>query len=147
MDLIRKEYAEYVKKASPNSPLVRDLLGAFLIGGTICTIGQGIMWLLERWGVPEEQVGTATSILLVFLGALLTALSIYDDIAQVGGAGTLVPITGFSNAVVSPAMEFRSEGFITGTTVKIFAIAGPVLVFGIGAGVIYGLVLWISSLF
>ena len=92
-------------------------------------------------------MGTATSILLVFLGALLTALSIYDDIAQVGGAGTLVPITGFSNAVVSPAMEFRSEGFVTGTAVKIFAIAGPVLVFGVGASVIYGLVLWISSLF
>ena len=147
MDLTRKEYAEYVKKASPNSPLGRDLLGAFLIGGTICTIGQGIMWLLERWGVPEEQVGTATSILLVFLGALLTALSIYDDIAQVGGAGTLVPITGFSNAVVSPAMEFRSEGFVTGTAVKIFAIAGPVLVFGVGASVIYGLVLWLSALF
>lgn len=146
MELTRKEYAAYVKKASPKSPLGRDLLGAFLIGGTICTIGQGMMTLLTAWGVPEAQVGTATSILMVFLGALLTALSVYDDIAKVGGAGTLVPITGFSNAVVSPAMEFKSEGIVTGTAVKIFAIAGPVLVFGIGASVVYGLVLWLYSL-
>lgn len=145
MKFTKRQYASYVKTMSPNSPLGRDLLGAFVIGGLICTLGQGIMTLLRNWGVPEDQVGTATSILLVFLGAALTALSLYDNIAQLGGAGTLVPITGFSNAVVSPAMEFKSEGFVTGTAVKIFAIAGPVLVFGIGASVVYGLIYWLWS--
>lgn len=146
MQLSKKEYADYVQKKSPNSPLGRDLLGAFVIGGLICAVGQAVMNLLTAWGVPEDQVGTATSIILVFGGALLTGLSLYDDIAKLGGAGTLVPITGFSNAVVSPAMEFRSEGLITGTAVKIFAIAGPVLVFGIGSGVVYGLILWLWGL-
>lgn len=146
MQLSKQEYGAYVKKMSPNSPLWRDLLGAFVIGGLICAVGQVVMNLLTAWGVPEDQVGTAVSIVMVFLGALLTGLSLYDNIAQIGGAGTLVPITGFSNAVVSPAMEFRSEGFITGTAVKIFAIAGPVLVFGIGSSVIYGLILWLLEL-
>lgn len=146
MQLTKRQYAAYVKTMSPNSPLWRDLLGAFCIGGLICTLGQVIMNRLTAWGVPEDQVGTATSILLVFFGAALTALSLYDNLAQLGGAGTLVPITGFSNAVVSPAMEFKSEGLVTGTAVKIFAIAGPVLVFGVGASVVYGLVYWLLTL-
>lgn len=146
MQLTKRQYAAYVKTMSPNSPLWRDLLGAFCIGGLICTLGQVIMNRLTAWGVPEDQVGTATSIILVFFGAALTALSLYDNLAQLGGAGTLVPITGFSNAVVSPAMEFKSEGLVTGTAVKIFAIAGPVLVFGVGASVVYGLVYWLLTL-
>ena len=146
MQLTKRQYAAYVKTMSPNSPLGRDLLGAFCIGGLICTLGQVIMNRLTAWGVPEDQVGTATSILLVFFGAALTALSLYDNLAQLGGAGTLVPITGFSNAVVSPAMEFKTEGLVTGTAVKIFAIAGPLLVFGVGASVVYGLVYWLLTL-
>ena len=119
---------------------------AFLIGGGICTVGQLIMMGFEALKLSETQCATATSIAMVFLGALLTALSLYDDLAKVGGAGTLVPITGFSNAVSAPAMEFRSEGLVTGTAVKIFAIAGPVLVFGIGASFLYGVGLWLWGL-
>ena len=119
---------------------------AFLIGGGICTVGQLIMMGFEALKLSETQCATATSIAMVFLGALLTALSLYDDLAKVGGAGTLVPITGFSNAVSAPAMEFRSEGFVTGTAVKIFAIAGPVLVFGVGASFLYGVGLWLWEL-
>ncbi len=143
MKMTKQEYGAYVKKLSPNSPIGRNVLAAFIVGGLICTLGQLVLTGYQALELSEELAGTATSITMVFLGALLTGLSLYDDIAKVGGAGTLVPITGFSNAVVSPAMEFRSEGVVTGTAVKIFAIAGPVLVFGIGASVLYGLVLWI----
>ena len=143
MKMTKQEYGAYVKKLSPNSLIGRNVLAAFIVGGLICTLGQLVLTGYQALELSEELAGTATSITMVFLGALLTGLSLYDDIAKVGGAGTLVPITGFSNAVVSPAMEFRSEGVVTGTAVKIFAIAGPVLVFGIGASVLYGLVLWI----
>ena len=143
MKMTKQEYGAYVKKLSPNSPIGRNVLAAFIVGGLICTLGQLVLTGYQALELSEELAGTATSITMVFLGALFTGLSLYDDIAKVGGAGTLVPITGFSNAVVSPAMEFRSEGVVTGTAVKIFAIAGPVLVFGIGASVLYGLVLWI----
>ena len=119
---------------------------AFFIGGGICTVGPLIMMGFEALKLSQAQCATATSIAMVFLGALLTALSLYDDLAKVGGAGTLVPITGFSNAVSAPAMEFRSEGLVTGTAVKIFAIAGPVLVFGVGASFLYGVGLWLWGL-
>lgn len=144
--MTKREYSAYVSSLSPKSPLGRDVACAFLIGGGICTVGQLIMMGFEALKLPETQCATATSIAMVFLGALLTALSLYDDLAKVGGAGTLVPITGFSNAVSAPAMEFRSEGFVTGTAVKIFAIAGPVLVFGIGASFLYGVGLWLWGL-
>lgn len=136
-----EEYAQYVKKMSPPSPFWPDLLRAFLIGGVICTIGQGLTNLYEYWGATEQAAATWCSITLVFLGALLTGLGLYDDIARFAGAGSLVPITGFANSVVSPALEFKTEGYITGLAVKIFTIAGPVIVFGISASVIYGLIL------
>ena len=141
--MTKREYSAYVSSLSHKSPLGRDVACAFLIGGGICTVGQLIMMGFEALKLSETQCATATSIAMVFLGALLTALSLYDDLAKVGGAGTLVPITGFSNAVSAPAMEFRSEGLVTGTAVKIFAIAGPVLVFGIGASFLYGVGLWL----
>ncbi len=144
--MTNEEYAAYVQKMSPNSKLATNLLKAFLIGGLICTLGQVILNLWLWVGLDKEGAGTATSISLVFLGALLTGLGIYDNIAKHGGAGTLVPITGFANAVVSPALEFKTEGFITGTAAKMFIIAGPVIVYGISASTVYGLVLWLLSL-
>lgn len=146
MKMTNKEYAEYVKKKSPNSPLWGDLLRAFLIGGLICCLGQGIADIFAAFGTPTDTAATAASVTLVFLGALFTGIGIYDDLAKVAGAGTLVPITGFANSVVSPALEFKSEGFVTGTAAKMFVIAGPVIVFGISASVVYGLILVLFGL-
>lgn len=139
--MTNEQYAEYVKRKSPPSPLWGDLLKAFLIGGAICVIGELVTQLWLYAGLERVDASTACSMTLVFLGALLTGLGVYDDIAKFGGAGTLVPITGFANAVVSPALEFKSEGFVTGTAAKMFIIAGPVIVFGVSASIIYGLVL------
>lgn len=139
--MTNEQYAEYVKRKSPPSPLWGDLLKAFLIGGAICVIGELVTLLWLYAGLEREDASTACSMTLVFLGALLTGLGVYDDIAKFGGAGTLVPITGFANAVVSPALEFKSEGFVTGTAAKMFIIAGPVIVFGVSASIVYGLVL------
>lgn len=143
-DMTNQQYAEYVKRKSPTSPLWGDLLRAFLIGGAICALGQVITELWVMAGLPRADAGTACSMTLVFLGALCTGLGVYDDAAKFGGAGTLVPITGFANAVVSPALEFKSEGFITGTAAKMFIIAGPVIVFGTCASIIYGLILCLA---
>ncbi len=143
-DMTNQQYAEYVKRKSPTSPLWGDLLRAFLIGGAICALGQVITELWVISGFPRADAGTACSMTLVFLGALCTGLGVYDDAAKFGGAGTLVPITGFANAVVSPALEFKSEGFITGTAAKMFIIAGPVIVFGTCASIIYGLILCLA---
>ncbi len=143
-DMTNQQYAEYVKRKSPTSPLWGDLLRAFLIGGAICALGQVITELWVMAGLPRADAGTACSMTLVFLGALCTGLGVYDDAAKLGGAGTLVPITGFANAVVSPALEFKSEGFITGTAAKMFIIAGPVIVFGTCASIIYGLILCLA---
>ena len=140
-EMTNQQYAEYVKRKSPVSPIWGDLLRAFLIGGAICALGQVITELWVLVGLEEAEAGTACSMSLVFLGALFTGLGVYDDAAKLGGAGTLVPITGFANAVVSPALEFKSEGFITGTAAKMFIIAGPVIVFGTCASIIYGLIL------
>ena len=142
----KDEYGAYVKKVSPNSKLLPNMLKAFFIGGAICCIGQGILALYASAGLSKEPAATATSITLVFLGALLTGLGLYDDIAKHGGAGTLVPITGFANAVVSPALEFKTEGFVTGTGAKMFVISGPVIVYGISASVIYGIIYWLVKL-
>ena len=139
--MTNEQYAEYVKRKSPPSPLWGDLLKAFLIGGAICVIGELVTQLWLYAGLEREDASTACSMTLVFLGALLTGLGVYDDIAKFGGAGTLVPITGFANAVVSPALEFKSEGFVTGTAAKMIIIAGPVIVFGVSASIVYGLVL------
>ena len=147
MEMTNKEYNDYVKAKAKPSPIVKDCIWAFCVGGLICTIGQLLSNLYQNWGASKEDAGTLVSVTLVFVASLLTGLGVFDDIAKRAGAGTLVPITGFSNAMVSPALEFKSEGFITGTAVKLFTIAGPVLVFGISVSVIYGIILWIVGLF
>lgn len=138
--MTQKQYAKMVKELCPKSPLWKDCICAFVIGGLICTLGQGLTELYGSIGLPKQDAGTAASMTLVALSALLTGLSLYDDIAKVAGAGTLVPITGFANAMVSPALEFKTEGLVAGTAAKLFTVAGPVLVFGISASVVYGLV-------
>lgn len=145
MKLTKEEYAEMLGNQSPPSNLLLDMVWAFVVGGLICTIGQAVSEFYKSRGLDQTAVSAATAITLVFLGGLLTALHLYDKIAKKAGAGTLVPITGFSNAIVSPAMEFKSEGFILGLGAKLFAIAGPVLVYGISASVIYGLILFFLS--
>ena len=139
--MTNQDYGELVKQKSPNSKVWANMLKAFVSGGLICTIGQGIVnaWLYA--GLDKEAAASATSVTLVFLGALLTGLGLYDRLAKFSGAGTLVPITGFANSIVSPALEFKSEGFVAGMSAKMFIIAGPVLVFGITASVVYGLIL------
>lgn len=142
MNMTNSEYNEYIKGMAPKSPLGGDLVKAFVVGGLICCIGEGLSMLYKDFaGLPEEDAATAVSMTLVFLSALLTGLNVYDKIARFAGAGTLVPITGFANSVVSPALEFKTEGFILGTAAKMFTIAGPVITFGITASVIYGLIL------
>lgn len=139
------QYAQYVKNKSPKSKTIFDTLKAFLVGGAICCVGQGLFELYGLLRLSEALTGTLVSVTLVFLGALLTGVGVYDDIAKFGGAGTLIPITGFANAMVSPALEFKTEGYVTGLAAKMFIIAGPVLVYGISASVVYGLVLWVIS--
>ena len=141
MDMTNEQYGEYIARRMPRSPILKDTLFAFLVGGAICCVGQAVTQLFLCLGLDKEAAGTAASVAMVFLGALLTGLGVYDDLARFGGGGTLVPITGFANAVVSPALEYKAEGFITGMAVKMFTIAGPVIVFGISASVVYGLVL------
>lgn len=141
MDMTNEEYSQYVQKKSPPSPLWKNVAKAFLVGGLICCIGQILITMYKHFDLNTEDAATATSITLIFLGAFLTGLGWYDTIAKFAGAGTLVPITGFSNSVVSPALEFKSEGFITGTAAKMFIIAGPVIVFGISSSIVYGLIL------
>ena len=142
-----KEYSQAVKTASPNSTLPKDMLCAFLIGGAICTLGQLFINLYKMAGVEQEIASTGASVTLVFLSATLTALGLYDKIAKHAGAGTLVPITGFANAVVSPALEFKTEGFVLGLGAKMFIIAGPVIVYGTLASVLYGLIIFIFNLY
>lgn len=145
--MTEKEYARLVKEMSPRSPIWRDCLNAFWIGGLICALGQLIMNGYVALGLEKEAAGTAMSMTLVALSALLTGLSLYDDIAKRAGAGTLVPITGFANAIAAPAIEFKTEGMILGTAAKMFTIAGPVIVYGVSASVLYGLIYWITTLF
>ena len=141
MDMTPKEYQAYVKQKAPKSPIVKDTALAFLVGGAICAIGQLIANGFAALGLDKTDAGTATSITLVALSALSTGLGLFTKLARFAGAGTLVPITGFANAVVSPALDFKSEGFITGTAVKMFTIAGPVIAFGTAASVVYGVAL------
>lgn len=147
MDMTNQEYNKYVSAKAKPSPIAKDLAWAFCVGGGICAAGQVLSNLYQALGATEEDAGTWVSITLIFLASMLTGLGVFDDIAKRAGAGTLVPITGFSNSMVSPALEFKSEGFITGTAVKLFTIAGPVLVFGISTSVIYGVILWIVGMF
>ena len=145
--MTEKEYGKYVKDLSPKSPIGKGCLNAFWIGGLICAIGQGILNGYMALGLPEKEAGTAMSMTLVALSALLTGLSLYDNIAKHAGAGTLVPITGFANAISSAAIEFKTEGFILGVGAKMFTIAGPVIVYGVSASVVYGLIYWITTMF
>lgn len=142
VDMTPKEYQAYVKRMQKKSPLGKDMALAFVIGGLICVAGQAIGDGFRGAGLNTEDAGTATSVSLVFLSALLTGLGLYHRLARFGGAGTLVPITGFANAVVSPALDFKAEGFVTGMAAKMFVIAGPVIVYGTLASVVYGVVLW-----
>lgn len=146
MNMTPKEYQQYVKKKSPKSPIVKDTILAFVIGGIICVIGQAIMngWMAA--GLNKEDAGTATSCTLVLISALLTGLNLYNKLGRFGGAGTLVPITGFANAVVSPAIDFKSEGFVTGMAAKMFTVAGPVIVFGTLSSVVYGVILMLAQM-
>lgn len=145
MNMTPEEYQKLVQERQPRSPIVKDTVLAFLIGGGICVLGQLIQEFWMSRGLDRETAGTATSVTLVFLSALLTGLNLYNSLARFAGAGTLVPITGFANAVVSPALDFKSEGFVTGMAAKMFQVAGPVIVFGTAASAVYGLILWLAQ--
>ena len=134
-------YRRWAGRHMPRAHAGRNGLGAFLVGGAICCLGQLLLNLYGGWGRSEREAATAASVTPAFLGAALTGLGVYDDLARLGGAGTLVPITGFANSVAAPALEFKTEGLITGTAAKMFVIAGPVIVFGVGSSVLYGLLL------
>ncbi len=142
-----KEYDKIVKKNSPKSKCFVNSIKAFCIGGLICAIGQGIMNLYTYIGLDEDTCKTLTSVTLIFFGILLTAIGVYDKIARHGGAGTLVPITGFANSVSSPAIEFKAEGFVAGLGAKLFIIAGPVIVYSVSTSIIYGAILWVLHMF
>ena len=146
MDMSPKEYKSYVEQKARKSPIVKDVALAFVIGGLICVVGQAIQNGWSAMGLNQEDAGTATSVCMVLLSALLTGFNLYNKLARYGGAGTLVPITGFANSVVSPAIDFKSEGFITGMAAKMFTVAGPVIVFGTLASVIYGVILMLFGL-
>ena len=141
--MTEREYGRLVQKMSPNSPMGKDCVNAFWIGGLICTLGQVFVNWYGQLGLSKSDAGTAASMTLVALSALLTGLSLYDNIAKHAGAGTLVPITGFANAIAAPAVEFKTEGFVLGVGGKMFTIAGPVIVYGVSASVVYGLIYWI----
>ena len=146
MNYTKEEYLNYVNKKSPNSPMWKNILFAFVIGGIICVIGQAFSDFYSKvLQIDEEMVKTAVPVTMVFLGALLTGLDLYNKIAKYGGAGTLVPITGFANAIVSPAMEFKREGYVLGLASKMFVIAGPVLVYGITSSIVVGFLYYIIS--
>ena len=147
MSVSKKQYAKMVKKSSPNSHKIKDFICAYLIGGTICMIGQGLKEWYTFLGLTTSVVKMAVPVSLIFMAVFLTAFRVFDNIAKHAGAGTLVPITGFANAVASPAIEFKNEGFVLGVGANMFKIAGPVIVYGTVASVIYGVICWITTLF
>jgi len=136
----KEEYSKFVDKKSPNSPLLKNILWAFTVGGIICMIGQGIMNFFTARGLPKDTVASITSILLILLSVILTALDLYDSIGKRAGAGSVVPITGFANSIASPAIEYKTEGYIMGLGAKMFTVAGPVLVYGISASIVVGFI-------
>ena len=144
--MTEKQYAQMVSQMAPKSPMWKDCLFAFVIGGGICALGQVFINAYTAWGLDKTDAGTLASVTLVFLSVLLTGLSLYDDIAKHAGAGTLVPITGFANSITAPAVEFKTEGFVLGVGAKIFTIAGPVILYGVSASVVYGLIYWICQM-
>ena len=141
MEMSQQEYQKYVQDRAQTSPLVKDCLLAFVTGGGICVVGQLVMDGYTALGLDKTDAGTATAISMVLLSVVLTGLNLYNKLARYGGAGTLVPITGFANAVASPAIDFKAEGLVTGMAAKMFTVAGPVIVFGVAASVLYGVVL------
>ena len=143
----KAQYKEMSKKASPPSPKVKNCVWAFMVGGFLCAAAEVECQALTMAGMELQQARTLTSCSLILLAAILTVAQVFDNIAKHAGAGTLVPITGFANSVVSPAIEFKSEGFILGVGAKMFTIAGPVIVYGVTASVVYGLIYWITTLF
>ena len=145
--MTERDYGKLVNNLCPESPMGKDCIYAFCIGGLICALGQVFLNWYENMGLEKELAGTAASMTLVAISALLTGLSLYDNIAKFGGAGTLVPITGFANAISAPAVEFKTEGFVLGVGAKMFTIAGPVIVYGVSASVVYGVIYWITTLF
>lgn len=145
--MTEKEYAALVKEMSPRSPIWKDCVKAFIVGGLICTLGQVFLNWYSSMGLEEQDASTAASMSLVALSALFTGLSLYDNLAKHAGAGTLVPITGFANSIAAPAVEFKTEGFILGVGAKMFTIAGPVIVYGLSASVVYGFIYWIWTIF
>lgn len=146
MNPTEKEYQQMTKKASPGSPVVKNCLFAFGVGGFLCALGETAYQLIAMTGMEQKTARMLASGSLILLAAVLTVLQVFDDIAKHAGAGTLVPITGFANSVVSPAIEFKSEGYILGLGAKMFTIAGPVIVYGIAASVVYGVVYWITTI-
>ncbi len=144
--MTEKQYGALVARMAPKSPMWRDCLNAFWIGGLICVVGQIFTNCYGARGLEKQDAGTAASMTLVALSALLTGLSVYDDIAKHAGAGTLVPITGFANAIAAPAVEFKTEGFVLGVGAKMFTIAGPVIVYGLAASVVYGFIYWLYTI-
>lgn len=147
MNISNQEYGELAKRHSPPSAMYKTIPLAFAIGGGICVIGEALLNMFQYLGLDPDEAGMWTSMLLIFMSAILTGLKLYDRIAQHAGAGTLVPITGFANSVVSPALDFKSEGFVLGLGAKMFVIAGPVIVYGISASVVYGIIYYITTLF
>ena len=147
MKLTPTEYSQMVEQSSPKSPSAKNIPMAFFIGGLICGIGEALRQLYIAAGLGKPEAAACVSVTFIGITAILTGLKVFDNIAKVAGAGTIVPITGFANAIVSPAMEYKSEGFIMGMAAKMFVIAGPVLVYGITASVVYGMVLYIIRLF
>ena len=147
MSTTGNEYNKMAKEASPNSPVFVDCLKAFLIGGTVCLLGQVFNFLFQKAGFNEEYVKALTPSVLIIITAILTGIGVFDKIAKHAGAGTIVPITGFANSVVSPALEFKAEGFILGVGANMFKIAGPVIVYGTVASLVYGIIYWVTTLF
>lgn len=147
MSISKNDYSKMTDKASPNSPILLNCIKAFLFGGGICLFGQIIMTLLENAGLSEKEVQAGTSSILIIITAILTGIGVFDKIARHAGAGTIVPITGFANSVVAPALEFQHEGFIMGTAAQMFTIAGPVIVYGTASAFIYGLIIFIFRLY
>lgn len=147
MDISGQEYKQMQKAAAPKSPCFKNCVWAFIIGGVICAVGEIIIQLAKKGGLNEEMSRMVCAVSLIGLSVLLTAFKVYDNLAKHAGAGTLVPITGFANAIASPAIEFKSEGYVLGMAAKMFSIAGPVIVYGVVASVIYGLIYWVTTLF
>ncbi|MBQ3483072.1 MAG: SpoVA/SpoVAEb family sporulation membrane protein [Clostridia bacterium] len=148
MNMDKKTYARYVEARAPRSPIVKDCVWAFLVGGGICLFAEGLNQIWTRGlEMTRDDAGTLTAVILVLVAVVLTGIGVFDRIAKFAGGGTLVPITGFANAVASPAIDSRAEGFVLGVGAKIFTVAGPVLLYGTAAGAIYGVIYWICTLF